>query len=40
MITISKKIVTFTVSSVIKQKLHQKNINKILEDKGYVIKGL
>lgn len=40
MITISKKIVTFTVSSVIKQKLHQKNISKILEDKGYIIKGL
>jgi hypothetical protein len=36
MITISKKTVTFTVSSVIQQKLHQKNISKVLEEKGYV----
>lgn len=35
MIIISKKQITFTVSSVLKQKLHQKNINKVLEEKGY-----
>ncbi len=35
MITVSKKQVMFTISSVLKQKLHQKNINKVLEEKGY-----
>ncbi|MCF7843969.1 glycogen/starch/alpha-glucan phosphorylase [Candidatus Gracilibacteria bacterium] len=35
MITSTKKVVTFTVSSVLKQKLHQKNISKVLEEKGY-----
>lgn len=36
MIIISKKQITFTVSSVLKQKLHQKNINRVLEEKGYI----
>ncbi len=36
MITVSKKQITFTISSVIKQKLHQKNITKVLEEKGYI----
>ncbi len=35
MITISKKEVIFIVSSVLKQKLHQKNISEVLKDKGY-----
>lgn len=38
MISVSKKQITFQVSSVIKQKLFQKNINKILEEKGYVVR--
>lgn len=36
MFSVSKKQVTFSVSSVIKQKLFQKNIIKILEEKGYI----
>ncbi len=35
MITILKKQISFNVSSVVKQKLHQNNINKVLEEKGY-----
>lgn len=38
MITVSKKQVVFQISSVIKQKLFQKNITKILEEKGYTTK--
>lgn len=34
-INLSKKHILFQVSSVLKQKLHQINIAKILEDKGY-----
>ncbi len=40
MINISKKQISFTISSVLKQKLHQNNIIKILEEKGYVVKSL
>lgn len=39
-ITVSKKQITFNISSTIKQKLHQKNINKVLEEKGYLVKSL
>lgn len=35
MITVSKKQIVFQVSSVMKQKLFQKGIVKILEEKGY-----
>lgn len=35
MITISKKQISFQISSVLKQKLFQKDIVKILEEKGY-----
>lgn len=35
MITVSKKQILFQISSVMKQKLFQKNITKILEEKGY-----
>lgn len=38
MITVSKKQVKFNVSSVLKQKLHQKNVSKVLEEKGYITK--
>ncbi len=38
MITISKKQITFTVSSIVKQRLHQKNVNSLLEEKGYTVK--
>lgn len=38
MIVISKKQVSFVISSTIKQKLFQKNIIKILEEKGYTTK--
>ncbi len=38
MITISKKQLTFTVSSIVKQRLHQKNVNSLLEEKGYTVK--
>lgn len=38
-ITVSKKQITFTVSSVVKQKLHQKNIINVLEERGYIIKS-
>lgn len=38
MITISKKQITFTVSSIVKQRLYQKNINSLLEEKGYTVK--
>ena len=38
MIIISKKQITFIVSSVLKQKLHQKNITNILQEKGYTYK--
>jgi hypothetical protein len=35
MITVSKKQIIFQISSVIKQKLFQKDIVKVLEEKGY-----
>jgi flagellar hook-basal body complex protein FliE len=35
MITVSKKQISFQISSVVKQKLFQKDIVKILEEKGY-----
>lgn len=38
MIALVKKNITFHVSSVTKQKLHQKNIAKILMEKGYLTK--
>ena len=38
MFTVSKKQISFSISSVMKQKLHQKNIVKILEEKGYQTK--
>ena len=38
MFSVSKKQVIFSVSSVIKQKLFQKNIEKILEERGYITK--
>jgi hypothetical protein len=38
MITISKKQLTFTVSSIVKQRLYQKNVNSLLEEKGYTVK--
>lgn len=38
MITISKKQITFTVSSIVKQRLYQKNVNSLLEEKGYIVK--
>ena len=38
MFSVSKKEVTFSTSSVIKQKLFQKNIVKVLEEKGYITK--
>ena len=38
MVTISKKNITFQFSSVIKQKLFQKNIIQILQEKGYTSK--
>jgi hypothetical protein len=34
MITVSKKQIIFQISSVIKQKLFQKDIVKVLEEKG------
>lgn len=37
-ITLSKKQIVFQVSSVVKQKLHQKNITKALESKGYQVR--
>lgn len=39
MITISKKEITFSVSSTIKQLLHQKNVVPLLKEKGYSIKN-
>lgn len=39
MITISKKEITFSVSSTIKQLLYQKNVIPILKEKGYSIKN-
>lgn len=38
MFSILKKQVTFSTSSVTKQRLFQKNIIKILEEKGYTSK--
>lgn len=35
MFTITKKQIAFTVSSVMKQKLFQKDIISVLEEKGY-----
>lgn len=35
MITVSKKQILFQISSVMQQKLFQKNITKILEENGY-----
>lgn len=37
-ITLSKKIVTLHTSSVVKQRLFQKNITEILKQKGYTLK--
>lgn len=34
-ITIAKKEILFQVSSVVKQKLFQKNINDVLNEKGF-----
>ena len=34
-ITISKKSIQINISSVIKQKLFQKDITKVLKEKGY-----
>jgi hypothetical protein len=39
-ITITKKNITFSTSSVVKQKLHQKNIQTILLEHGYTSKIL
>lgn len=38
MITLSKKEVTLHLSSVVKQKLFQKNIEELLKEKGYRLK--
>ncbi|MBP6948470.1 MAG: hypothetical protein KBC41_01275 [Candidatus Pacebacteria bacterium] len=38
MITLLKKNITFSVSSVIKQKLFQKDVSGILKENGYTIK--
>ena len=38
MFTISKKEITFNLSSVIKHKLFQKNIEELLKQKGYTLK--
>lgn len=38
MFTLTKKQIVFHVSSVMKQKLFQKNSVKVLEEKGYMIK--
>ncbi|MFA6608554.1 MAG: hypothetical protein WCT07_01435 [Candidatus Paceibacterota bacterium] len=38
MITLSKKEVSFHLSSVVKQKLFQKNIEEILKQKGFTFK--
>lgn len=35
MFTITKKQISFTVSSVMKQKLFQKDVVKVMEEKGY-----
>jgi hypothetical protein len=35
---LSKKEITFNLSSVIRQKLFQKNIEGLLKEKGYTIK--
>ena len=35
MVEVSKKKVTLHLSSVVKQKLHQKNIVEVLKEKGY-----
>lgn len=37
MITLFKKNITFTVSSVVKQKLFQKNIVEFLQNNGYTV---
>jgi hypothetical protein len=38
-ITISKKIISLNLSSVQKSKLTQKNIQKLLSEKGYTLKN-
>lgn len=38
MFTLTKKQIIFHVSSILKQKLFQKNIVKVLEEKGYTCK--
>ena len=38
MFTITKKQIAFTITSVMKQKLFQKDIIKVLEEKGYTIR--
>jgi hypothetical protein len=35
---ISKKEITFNLSSVIRQKLFQKNLENLLKEKGYTLK--
>jgi hypothetical protein len=37
-ITLSQKKITFQISSVLKQKLFQKNIVKVLEEKGFQVR--
>lgn len=38
-ITVSKKIISLNLSSVQKSKVVQKNIQKILSEKGYTVKN-
>ena len=38
MFSLSKKDITLHVSSVMKQKLHQKNITSVLQEKGFTLK--
>lgn len=38
-ISIAKNVVSLHVSSAVKQKLHQNNIQHLLKEKGFTLKG-